>query len=380
MYKSLVIICLLFAWSTMYAQEEKTITEVERPDYWKLPGKSSFLKFGGYVKLDIIHDFDPIGSEDYFDPTTIPTDGSEGERTHFNAKETRLYFDSRTDTKYGEAQVYVEGDFYGDGSSFRMRHAYANFNDKWLAGFTWSNFMDVSIIPATLDFEKPAAYAFRRNAMLRWKQKLSNKSFIAIALDEANSTGQQPAEAGQYENPYPDATLKYRIEGDVGHIQLAGFGGLLRYRYDSTQLGTTDISLYGVNFSGKLNFLKRDYLTFQVIYGPGVGRFRSGNSASLDEDGNIVAQTDMGLTFGLRHGWTDKLSTLLVYNHGLIDDSGGRLPSDESEVSYAAANLLYQVDKNTMIGVEYLRGNRIDVSEDDGYANRIQFSVKYVFN
>src|ERR1051325_7496131 len=33
------------------------------------------VKFGGYVKVDLIHDFNQIGSPDSFDPRTIPTTG-----------------------------------------------------------------------------------------------------------------------------------------------------------------------------------------------------------------------------------------------------------------------------------------------------------------
>ncbi|MGH8534537.1 MAG: hypothetical protein ACREV1_17945, partial [Gammaproteobacteria bacterium] len=46
--------------------------------------------FGGYVKLDMIHDFDPIGSTDQFDPRTIPMDGREGTNTRIQARQTRL--------------------------------------------------------------------------------------------------------------------------------------------------------------------------------------------------------------------------------------------------------------------------------------------------
>jgi hypothetical protein len=34
------------------------------------------LTLGGRIKLDLIHDFDPIGSTDFLDPRPIPTDGS----------------------------------------------------------------------------------------------------------------------------------------------------------------------------------------------------------------------------------------------------------------------------------------------------------------
>ena len=86
------------------------------------------------MKFDLIHDFNPIASPDYFDVSKIPTDGSEGQSTHLHAKETRLYLDVRTPSKAGELRAYVEGDFYGSGGSFRFRHAFVEIGGKWLAG------------------------------------------------------------------------------------------------------------------------------------------------------------------------------------------------------------------------------------------------------
>jgi hypothetical protein len=45
---------------------------------------------GGYLKLDMIHDFDANGSPDSFDPRSIPVDGSRGTNTRIHARESRL--------------------------------------------------------------------------------------------------------------------------------------------------------------------------------------------------------------------------------------------------------------------------------------------------
>src|SRR3954463_11069697 len=44
------------------------------PDGFKMGGFT--FKPGGRIKLDVIRDFNPIGSEDSFDPRTIAVDGS----------------------------------------------------------------------------------------------------------------------------------------------------------------------------------------------------------------------------------------------------------------------------------------------------------------
>ncbi len=370
-----LLICLLLT-SIAFSQINENINDNELPaGWWQIPKTPVIFTFGGYVKTDLIHDFDRIGSPDYFDVSQIPTDGSKGESTHFNVKETRL----KLDVKYPEKNLraYFEGDFYGTDGSFRIRHAYVEYKG-FLAGQTWSNFMDENIIPSTLDFEKPAAYAFARHGMLRFKHSIADNMYFAVALEESKAKGQSPTESGNFENPLPDLTGRYRITEKWGHVQFSAFLASIRYRYDDGS--KDDETLYGGNLSGQFNFLKRDEIIYQVIYGPGLGRYRGGDSVGLDQSGNIEALTDLGLTIGVQHYWTDKLSTLVVYNYGNVENTDGQPGSSIKATSYFAANVVYNIMKGTFIGVEYLKGNREDLSGDEGTANRLQFSARYSFN
>src|SRR5262245_42524351 len=80
-----------------------------------------FWKLGGYVKVDVIHDFDEIGSTDTFDPRTIPTtdDGEPSDRTRIHARQSRINLEVKGPTTAGEMRAFIEGDFFGDNSSFR---------------------------------------------------------------------------------------------------------------------------------------------------------------------------------------------------------------------------------------------------------------------
>ena len=349
------------------------------PGWWEIPKTATRMKIGGYVKFDLIHDFNPIGSPDYFDVSTIPTDGSKGETTHMHAKETRVFLDFRSPSRVGELRAYVEGDFYGTSGVFRLRHAFVEINNgKWLAGQWWSNFMDENIIPPTLDFEKPAAYAFARHAMVRWKQTLSSDAYFAIAVEEPNTRAQSPAEPGKFESPLPDLTARYRITKKWGHVQLSGFAAQLRYRFAAG--GADKVSLFGGNLSGQFNFLTKNKFIYQVVYGPGVGRFRGGLAAGLDGNGDLEPITDIGATAGIQHFWNDNVSSLLVYNQGSNDTTEGQQQTDVYRINYLAVNLVWHFVDNAFVGIEYLRGTREDINEEDGTANRIQFSVKYSFN
>jgi hypothetical protein len=377
--KLISIVALFFVVSLQTsAQVPAEAPEEIPPGWWQIPKTTTRMKIGGYIKFDLIHDFDPIASPDFFDVSKIPTDGSTGESTHMHAKETRLFMDFRSPSKVGELRAYVEGDFYGTSGAFRLRHAFVEINGKWLAGQWWSNFMDENIIPNTLDFEKPAAYAFARHAMFRWKQSFSDDAYFALALEEPSTNAQAPAEPGKFESPLPDLTARYRITKKWGHVQLSGFAAQLRYRI--TAGGTQDVSLFGGNLSGQFNLLKKDKFIYQVVYGPGVGRFRGGLSAGLDANGELEPITDMGATAGYQHFWNDRFSSLFVYNQGSMDDTAGQPVNEISRVNYMAVNLLWHFTEGAFVGVEYLNGTREDISGEDGMANRIQFSIKYTFN
>src|SRR5262245_51546263 len=141
------------------------------------------FKPGGRIKLDIIRDFKPIGSEDSFDPRTIPLDGSEGGNSNLHAKETRLNLDIRGQAAGKELRMYVETDFYGSSSVLRLRHAYGQYGGL-LAGQTWSTFVDEDNMPRTIDFESPTAFAQIRQAQARWTQKLGSAVTWAAALED----------------------------------------------------------------------------------------------------------------------------------------------------------------------------------------------------
>jgi hypothetical protein len=367
------VAAVLFAYDSL-AQTMPDAAELP-PGWWTIPKTSTRLKLGGYVKFDMIHDFKPIGSPDFFDVSKIPVDGSEGQTTHFNAKEARINLDARTTSKVGELRMFVEGDFYGANGTFRLRHAYAEIGDWFLAGQTWSNFMDENIIPATLDFEKPAAYAFARLPIVRLKKNLSDGAYVSVALEQPTTNAQAPAQAGKFENPIPDLTLRYRLTKSWGHVQVSGFAAFVKYRFDAG--GSDDVGAFGANLSGLFNVASKDKITYQVVYGPGIGRYRGLQTAALDENGELEAITEMGFTFSYQHQWNESFTSIVVLNRGMADNTEGQAPTAIHAENYGAANLLWHFAPNAFVGGEFLTGLREDEDGTKGTAHRLQFSVKY---
>jgi hypothetical protein len=142
------------------------------------------LTLGGYFKLDLIHDFDPNGSTDTFDPRSIPVDGSEGTNTRIHARETRFSLGIAGPAEGRDLHLFFEGDFYGTGNTFRMRHAYAQYG-ALLAGQMWTTFMDEVNVPPTIDFETPLAAPFVRQGLFRFTTGLSKHGELAFAAKRA---------------------------------------------------------------------------------------------------------------------------------------------------------------------------------------------------
>ena len=168
---------------------------------------------GGRIKLDIIRDFDPIGSEDSFDTRTIPVDGSDGINSNIHARETRLSLDIRGPAEGRELRMYVETDFYGSGNVLRLRHAFGSYGGL-MAGQTWSTFVDEANIPNTIDFEAPTAFALIRQAQARWTQRLSAHASWSVAVEDNKSSIVPPTGVpGKAEYPLPDLVTRVRFDG-----------------------------------------------------------------------------------------------------------------------------------------------------------------------
>src|SRR5437899_10708201 len=179
---------------------------------FKLPGSNTSVTLGGYVKLDAVFSNPSAGVDTkgdlFLDPTTIAVgpDAGNNERNQvkFGARESRLFVKTNTPTTFGDLNTHVEFDFYGaDGNEsvsnshgFRLRHAYGTLGN-FLAGQTWTNFMNPASLPDTLDFGGPVGQIFDRQAQVRWTQSLGPSAWGAggqwsLGLENPETVGQIP--------------------------------------------------------------------------------------------------------------------------------------------------------------------------------------------
>jgi hypothetical protein len=335
----------------------------------------STLKLGGYVKVDLIHDFDRVGSTDSFDPRTIDTTGLDGENTRMHAKETRLNLDVRTPTDMGELKTYIEGDFFSSSNGFRMRHAYGQLGPI-LGGQTWSAFMDEGAMPSTLDFESPIAFPLARVAQVRYTQNFGDDGdYWAVAVEDPNNSIVSPAAAGTVENPAPDVTARIHLKNDRGHVQVGLYSGMAAFQPDVG--GVDNAYLWGVNLSTKETTWGDDYAILQLTYGDGVGGFRGGQTAAPDAGGSLEAVRTSAWMAAYQHAWTEKYRSTVTYSYGRGDLPGGVAPDANEALTYLAGNLIWQFTPRAWVGIEYLHGTRDTFDGSDGSADRLQLALKF---
>ena len=333
------------------------------------------VKLGGYVKLDLIHDFDAIGSAESFDPRTIPTDGTEGSNTRMQAQQSRLNLDVRGPASSDPYRFFIEGDFFGSGGSFRLRHAYVTL-DEILGGQTWTTFMDDDAMPETLDFESPIGFPQIRQAQVRYAHESQGGNEFAVAIEDPASAIVPPTGVpGHAEEVLPDIDAHYTLRFHGGHVQLGAFGGMASFRPDG---GSSDsVALWGLNLSTRLEVGEQDSVILQGTYGDGVGRYRGGITAAPDANGDLEAITTTAFLGSYEHHWSEAWRSTVMYSWASGDMPAGTPLTTSEKLEYAAANLIWQFSPRAWTGVEWLYGTNQTFDGNDGDATRLQFSLRF---
>jgi len=371
--------------------EEKSRSKLAEgilPGRIKIPGTRASLRFSGYAKVDFIQDLDPIDNEFQFQVNSIPVEGSAdsklGGRTTLSAKEMRFNLDLLAETSSGEAHAFLEGDFFGDGTSFRLRHGFGEWRG-WLGGQTWTTFMDIAIRPHTLDSEGPDSEIFLRQPMIRYTGKPSDTLEWAVAVEDPDSQVSVPAAiSGEGRSEFPDIPGYVRFEPDWGSVQLAGIVRQLRYVGESGNIDETALG-YGLNLSGRTKVGKRDAIMGQIGVGRGIGRYVNSfagtdSDAALTPAGNLEALPVSAAVVAFDHYWSERLRSTVSLSYAEIDNDPSQPDSAIHKTQSPHANLVWHASDLVMFGGEVMWGRRTNKNGDRGEAWRVQFSLKVDFN
>ncbi|MET0330567.1 MAG: DcaP family trimeric outer membrane transporter [Dyella sp.] len=360
--------------------------------------KRTTVKVGGFIKTDFLtsHTDGYLGDQapgrDLYLPGATPLGGRSANYSDVHAKFSRLYVGVDSLTENNEKiGAYLEWDFFGNSLGnenstntygLTLRHAYAYWG-KWLAGQTWTNFMDPNALPESVDFIGPTdGTVFSRQAQIRY-----TSGGFSVALENPHTT-LTPYRGGATQispdhNLTPDLTARYTWKGDWGFVGVAGL--LRQLREDEPAIGprSTEVGVGG-SVMGKWIFGTHDDLRYAGTYGKGIARYLGlaniAADGALDARGNIEARKIWAGYVAWRHAFTEKLRSNLMYAHNGIDNDllltgGGANKSTQS----VHINLIYSPLAKLDLGAEYTWARREIENGDYGRLQRLQFMAKYSF-
>jgi hypothetical protein len=361
--------------------------------------KDTSIDFYGFVQLDAIYDFNRMDPswKDSLRPSKICSGeagcGSDGE-TIFSVRQTRFGVSTVTKTDMGELKGKLEFELYGVGSDEgkttpRLRHAYFELGE-FLAGQTWSNFMDISVFPDTIEYWGPPGMVFWRNIQLRWTPMRDKYSSFSVALEQPSAAIDQgkgspvdPTLGFNGKTGLPDLTARWRIDADWGHYQVAGI--LRSVGYDSTAAGgdpSGSETGYGINLSGSLKTGTKGTVKAQLAYGDAIASYFNDGGIDIAASGTGAGPetlTILGWHLFYDHRWNDKYTSSIGWG-GVDQDNTAAQSADAFKASqYGLVNLLYSPVKQVMLGGELQYG---EYEHKDGKTlddTRVQFTTKYMF-
>lgn len=355
--------------------------------FMPLFGTKTWIRLGGYAKVDAIFDSTRVSNPNKFVTAGIPVEGEadygKSEEFTLHAKQTRLNLELRTPTSLGSLRVVYENDFFGSSTSpdmtYNLRHFYgqiANFT----VGQTWSAFFDPDAIPDTLDFEGPGMQSIVRQPQFRYTYSPGDKHHhFALSIEQPKSdVGPLPA-TGTTRNVLPDLAGHWRWEGHRGHVQVGGLARALAY---DNSAGPDDTAVgWGANISGVLHTWGQDGVVARFTYGDGIGRYMQdlpGSSSALaTPSGELETLAAWGAMIGYRHFWSERWRSEATYGYLELDNVAALGAKAYDHTHYAQANLVWSPIKNFNVGLEYLYGLRETRDGSNGDDHRLQLSLQY---
>ncbi len=360
------------------------------------------FSYGGMIKFDAIFsqhsDSQRTGNvgDDFIVPSTIATgDGSNEGALVFdsNAKFSRFWFKTLTDTELGKVKSYLEMDFNAGNderltnqSSNGLRHAYFSWqyspDSSLLAGQTWSTFFNVAALPEAVDFIGPVSGSiFVRQSQLRYSRKVSSGQWMFAIENPAVSLGD--AGYGMDNNQVDSSAMPDIIARYDSNLNQFQYSLAIMARQISFNDGVNDDSQMGsaVTFSAVKKFSNGDSVKLMLSHGH-LGRYIALNAyrdGVVDSAGDIELISSQGGFVAYRHLWTEKLRSTIMYAYSQADNPDQATTDLTKSVSNQNLNLMYSPIKKLTFGIEYMQAQREVESGSDGELKRFQLSSKWVF-
>jgi len=383
------------------------------------------VDIGGYIKAMLSYDIQNVNDStnspyqgDVFNPYAVVLDDSTTDNgkddlndLRFQARESRLFVKTKTQSDYGDITTHIEGDFFGNADvgagggyetwsnqyAFRLRHAYGTWskgNSTLLAGQTWSTYMDLPGYTPAMDFNGDLGVTFVRQTMLRYAYNFAKGNNLSVALENPDrgltSTGPPTdpvfVNAGTAETTLPDLIVKYWLGGGWGHISPKIL--VTHYSLHNGDDSLKEATALGGSLTGHINVSKHK-IYFGGLFGDGTGRYAGLgviSGAGLTADGEDIELVPFwGAYLGTQLVLTDTINFIAGIGYSETDKDAYE---GSDAVLAGAANKIarslrgfFTYTPNPILqyacGVVYGDRETMDGREGDG--TRVQGYVKYSF-
>ena len=229
------------------------------------------------MKSTFVYNWDPVEINDRFIVGSIPVDSSLADskeaESSISADQSRINFDLREPTDVGILRAFIEGDFAENNQTFRLRHAFGQWN-RVLAGKTWSAFVDTQATPEEVDFEGLNGRINVRQPQVRLSPRYGETFEFQFSLEDPNPEIQN----GNGVTRAPDMVMSGRFQPhDRLHTKVALLARQIRAQRDVALGGGVEKEYgWGLTVSGRYatpNLGQKDSLLFQLNAGNGIGRY-----------------------------------------------------------------------------------------------------------
>jgi hypothetical protein len=355
-------------------------------DGWAiLPDGKTSAKLYGFVRADMIHDFEGAPPEKFSDLDKQPLNSTHpvDNKTQFTVNTTRIGVDFKTPTAIGDVTGKIEGDFWGasgTGATFRFRHAYLA-TGNWLFGHTWSPFAGQEYLPETVDFNTLSGGSLRRRPQVRYTYPMDNGNTFTVAAEEGAGDARFPSLSARFEHQLADGKGGFNVRA-MAHEKRAVVNATNNNQVDEK-------AGYGAAIGAMYNFSPSAKLVGQYFHVKGDGSFvyGAGNGfSSVDNNTTNVHQLYLdevdsaiiGMTYKFNPQWRSTLAMSWVEFKDNSDFAKAN-PAANKELKQTSLNLFYNPVPSLTFAGEYTYGEREVFNDDSGKQSRINLMARYNF-
>ncbi len=362
-------------------------------DVRTLPGTDTKFLVGGFVQLDGLATRNKqTGAEQAtFLVTSTPFGPADSDR-RLSVRQSQVNWLSYTPTALGTIALRAQANLFSldlDGSTtLSLQQLYVQLGDTFVAGKTYSTFMDPDVMPTTLDYNGPSGETWAQQWNVRAAIPLGGGWTIAGGIEDAQAEGSAGTARLDVRTRArrPDLAANLRFDFERGHVQVAALSRRVSVTAASATAGpqtverTVDGS--GISISGSLATFGDDSLVGQYTTGKGIGRYFadavSATGLSLGADGRPELVRSSGALLYYQRRWSADWMSVAGVSTQWASNGGARAPDELHRVVYASANLIHRLLPTLLVGAETLWGRATRVDGVTATNARLQLSLRYL--